>query len=88
MPSNSQLTWRLPAEIRSTVMLRKVTELAEHRKKCSATYDIQVDGGIGLSNVKEVWKAGAEVFVAGTAVFRGDIVKNVKAFKEEIGVAD
>lgn len=68
--------------------VEKVTELAEHRKKCSATYDIQVDGGIGLSNVKEVWKAGAEVFVAGTAVFRGDIVQNVKAFKEEIGVAD
>lgn len=68
--------------------VEKVTELARHREKISAGYDIQVDGGIGLSNVKEIWKAGAEVFVAGTAVFRGDILQNVKAFKEEIGVAD
>jgi pentose-5-phosphate-3-epimerase len=33
-------------------------------------------------------EAGAEVFVAGTAVFRGDIAQNVRAFKEEAGVAD
>jgi len=66
----------------------KVRELVKHRKIVSGSYDIQVDGGIGLSNVKEVADAGAEVFVAGTAVFRGDILQNVKAFKEEIGVAD
>ena len=59
-----------------------------HRAEILATFDIQVDGGIGLSNVKAVWEAGAEVFVAGTAVFRGDIEQNVRAFKEEIGVAD
>ncbi len=68
--------------------VEKVKELAKHRKEVAAGYDIQVDGGIGLSNVKSVAEAGAEVFVAGTAVFGGDIVKNVKAFKEEVGVAD
>lgn len=68
--------------------VEKVTELAAHRKQIGATFDIQVDGGIGLSNVKSVAEAGAEVFVAGTAVFRGDIISNVKAFKEEVGVAD
>lgn len=68
--------------------VEKVTELAKRRKEVSASFDIQVDGGIGLSNVKSVWEAGAEVFVAGTAVFRGDIAQNVRAFKEEIGVAD
>lgn len=68
--------------------VEKVKELAKHREEVSATYDIQVDGGIGLSNVKWVAEAGAEVFVAGTAVFRGDILQNVKAFKEEVGVAD
>lgn len=68
--------------------VEKVTELAKHRKEIAATFDIQVDGGIGLSNVKSVYDAGAEVFVAGTAVFRGDVVNNVKAFKEEVGVAD
>ncbi len=68
--------------------VEKVTELAKHREAISAKYDIQVDGGIGLANVKSVADAGAEVFVAGTAVFRGDILQNVKSFKEEVGVAD
>ena len=68
--------------------VEKVKELKKYREECSARFDIQVDGGIGLSNVKSVYDAGAEVFVAGTAVFGGDIVQNVKAFKEEIGVAD
>lgn len=68
--------------------VEKVKELAAHRKLVSGTYDIQVDGGIGLSNLREVMEAGAEVFVAGTAVFRGDIAQNVRAFKEEAGVAD
>lgn len=66
----------------------KVRELAAHREVISAGFDIQVDGGIGLANVKSVAEAGAEVFVAGTAVFGGDILQNVKAFKEEAGVAD
>ena len=68
--------------------VEKVKELAAHRKLVSGAYDIQVDGGIGLSNLREVMEAGAEVFVAGTAVFRGDIAQNVRAFKEEAGVAD
>ena len=68
--------------------IEKVRALAKHRKEASATFDIQVDGGIGLSNVKTVYEAGAEVFVAGTAVFRGDIMQNVHAFKEAVGIAD
>lgn len=68
--------------------VEKVKELARHREKTLGRYDIQVDGGISLSNVKSVFEAGAEVFVAGTAVFHGDILQNVKAFKEEAGVAD
>ena len=68
--------------------IEKVKNLAKHREEISATFDIQVDGGIGLANVKTVAEAGAEVFVAGTAVFRGDIMQNVQAFKEAVGVAD
>ncbi|MBQ4463488.1 MAG: ribulose-phosphate 3-epimerase [Eubacterium sp.] len=43
--------------------------------------DIQVDGGITLENITEVKDAGANVFVAGTQVFSGDISKNVKDFR-------
>ncbi|MBR0118907.1 MAG: ribulose-phosphate 3-epimerase [Eubacterium sp.] len=43
--------------------------------------DIQVDGGITFENITEVKDAGANVFVAGTQVFEGDISKNVKDFR-------
>lgn len=44
--------------------------------------DIEVDGGIYLTNVKEVLDAGANVIVAGSAVFKGNIGENVKGFME------
>ena len=40
---------------------------------------IEVDGGIGEDNIATVMEAGANVFVAGSAVFKGDIASNVKA---------
>ena len=46
--------------------------------------DIEVDGGINIGNVEDVIKAGANVIVAGSAVFHGDIVKNVKSFMEHM----
>ena len=42
--------------------------------------DIEVDGGVGLENGPEILAAGANVLVAGSAVFRGDAEANVKAF--------
>ncbi|MBL7714531.1 MAG: ribulose-phosphate 3-epimerase [Bdellovibrionales bacterium] len=45
----------------------KIERLAELRG--SRKYLIEVDGGIGPSNIARVRKAGAEVFVAGSAVF-------------------
>ena len=62
--------------------LRKITELKNMAQKKQCNIDIEVDGGISVSNVKEVIKAGANVMVAGTAVFRGDIKKNITEFKE------
>lgn len=44
--------------------------------------DIQVDGGIYQANVKEVLDAGANIIVAGSAVFGGDPAANTKAFME------
>ena len=44
--------------------------------------DIEVDGGIYHSNVKEVLNAGANVIVAGSAVFKGNVAENVKGFME------
>ena len=58
----------------------KVRDLRELVKKSGNKIDIEVDGGINLSNVQEVVDAGANIIVAGSAVFNGDIESNVKSF--------
>lgn len=58
--------------------IRKLREIATSR---GLSFDIQVDGGVSSKNVEEVIEAGANVIVAGTAVFGGDIVKNIEDFK-------
>ncbi len=42
--------------------------------------DIEVDGGVNLENVTEVMDAGANIIVAGSAVFQGDLVENTQRF--------
>lgn len=44
--------------------------------------DIQVDGGVSPSNVRELIEAGANVFVAGSAVYKGDAGENTRKFLE------
>lgn len=61
--------------------LSKIRTLAKWKAECSFSYDIQVDGGITLENVREVLDAGANVIVAGSAVFgKEDIAGAAKAF--------
>lgn len=47
--------------------------------------DVQVDGGITIDNVHVVLEAGANVVVAGSAVFKNDIRENVKNFLKVMG---
>ena len=47
--------------------------------------DIQVDGGISVDNVSEALDAGANVIVAGSAVFAGDIAENLTRFEKKLG---
>ena len=44
--------------------------------------DIEVDGGIYHSNVAEVLKAGANVIVSGSGVYKGDVFRNTAEFME------
>ncbi len=57
--------------------LRKLKRIIESEH---LSCDIEVDGGVTLENADEVLCAGANVLVAGTAVFRGDIRENVEQF--------
>ena len=44
--------------------------------------DIEVDGGIYHENVRDVLDAGANVIVAGSAVFKGNVAENTSRFME------
>jgi ribulose-phosphate 3-epimerase len=59
--------------------LQKIEELAKIREARNLTYRIEVDGGIALDTITDVVRAGAELLVAGNAVFgSGDIRENAK----------
>jgi ribulose-phosphate 3-epimerase len=49
--------------------LCKVAELADLRESLGLSFDIEVDGGVTLENVSDFAAAGADVIVAGSAVF-------------------
>lgn len=51
--------------------------------KTGKEIDIQVDGGISAENVQRVLSAGANIIVAGTSIFRGNIENNVAEFKQK-----
>ena len=59
---------------------QKITAVRNEIKRRGLAVDVAVDGGVNLSNVKEVLKAGANVIVAGSAVFGNNITDNVKGF--------
>lgn len=44
--------------------------------------DIEVDGGVKLHNAADIIAAGANMLVAGTAILKGDIKENIKAFMD------
>lgn len=61
----------------TTEKIRRLRQMIEER---GLKTDIEVDGGVNLSNVETIMEAGANIIVAGSAVFHGDIQKNVKEF--------
>ncbi|MBQ0058937.1 MAG: ribulose-phosphate 3-epimerase [Lachnospiraceae bacterium] len=61
---------------------QKIMDLKKMRDDRGLSFDIEVDGGIKASNVRTVLEAGANVIVAGSAVYGGDIEGKVKEFME------
>jgi ribulose-phosphate 3-epimerase len=59
--------------------LKKVETLARIREARGLGFRIEIDGGVALDTVGDIVRAGAEILVAGNAVFsRGDIRENAK----------
>ncbi len=63
----------------STAKVRKVRKMLD---EAGSKAELQVDGGIKISNIAEVAAAGADVFVAGSAVYGSDDYKaTIEALK-------
>ena len=64
--------------------LDRIRNLRNILDKVSPQTDIQVDGGINKDTIRKAFDAGANVFVAGSAVFKGDITANLVKLKSLI----
>lgn len=62
--------------------LQKVRTLREEIDRRNLSTKIEIDGGVGLQNAEELLKAGADVLVAGSAVFKtADPIRTIEQFK-------
>ena len=63
----------------------RLKRLKEMRDRLNPGCLIEVDGGVNRETVAEVYRAGADVAVAGSALFNGrPVAENLKALKEAI----
>ena len=63
--------------------LDKVKELAKEREKRGLSFEIEIDGGAGLDNIKSIIESGTDIVVAGSSVFRSDDpAETVRKMKE------
>jgi ribulose-phosphate 3-epimerase len=63
-------------------MLPKILQADQWRKEGVAEFSIAVDGGIDSKTAPLVVESGADVLVAGTAVFNGSITENIRRLRE------
>ena len=61
-------------------VLNKIKDLKNFQNEKNINFDIEIDGGINFENSKDAIKAGANILVSGTTIFKsnnGDIKKNI-----------
>ena len=67
-------------------VLSKIEELKQLRTTKNLDFDIEIDGGINFENSKMAIRAGANILVSGTTIFKsnnGDIKKNIELLKSK-----
>ena len=64
-----------------TNSIRRIKEAVTLRDELKANFLIEIDGGVNVTTAKDAFKAGAEVFVAGSSVFGAD---NISAATMEL----
>ena len=69
-----------------TESIDKIKELRRLVTEMNLNLDIEVDGGIKQDNLASVLEAGANVIVAGSAIFAGSPQENVRKFKDIMNI--
>ncbi len=67
-------------------VLTKIKELKKIQNEKKINFDIEIDGGINFENSKIAIKAGANILVSGTTIFKsnnGDIKKNIELLRSQ-----
>lgn len=62
----------------------KVRELVQLRAERGLNFDIEVDGGIDNQTISVAKEAGANIFVAGSYVFKGDVNERVQTLRNQL----
>lgn len=70
----------------STARIRQLRRMLDEQESVAV---IEVDGGVKVHNAAEIAAAGADILVAGSAVFGGDgsIAENMYAFQQALGIS-
>ena len=70
----------IPSTLKKLAQVRKLIDNSGHRIR------LEVDGGVGVNNIREIADAGADMFVAGSAIFNSDdYAKTIAAMREALG---
>ena len=70
----------IPSTLKKLAKVRKLIDEAGYPTR------LEVDGGVGVSNIREIAAAGADMFVAGSAIFNSDDYgKTIAAMRAELG---
>ena len=66
--------------------LKKIERLRKIIDQNHSPLEIELDGGVNIENIKEVSKAGGDIFVVGTGIFKTkDYEETIKKLRQEIG---
>lgn len=66
----------------SPITIPKIEKACALRAKFGFKFDIGVDGAVNIKSVPEIVKAGANYLIAGSSIFNGNIIENIKTLKE------
>lgn len=70
----------IPSTLKKLQAARKLIDESPHSIR------LEIDGGVGIGNIREIADAGADMFVAGSAIFNSkDYVETIAAMRAELG---